>query len=837
MGTCMKAKIFLYLSIKTKVALFTLLIFMVGIWSLMSYARRELRGDLQHLIFEHQFATVSILASDINTELDDRLKALGKVASKITPATLGDAASMQAFLEARPAFQGMFNNGVFVTRLDGTVRAEVPLSVGRLGGDYSDRDFIAGALKGKTTIGKPVIGRKLHVPLFAMAAPIRDTDGKVIGALVGSVDLSKPNFLEKIAGNRFGKTGGYILAAPQHKLFVTASDKSYSMRPIPAPGINPLMDRYLRGFEGSGSVVDARGVAVLSSARQIPVAGWVIIVRIPVEEAFAPIRAMQCRMRLAAVILTLLAGGLTWWLLKRQLSPVFDTLKTLSAISDANLPVNPLPIVQQDEVGQLISGFNHLLEALAQREVALKESEATTRKSEERYRQLFQNQPAGYALHEILSDAEGKPCDYRFIEVNTAFEKLTGLTAIEILGKAQSEVMPNRDAFWVETYGRVAQTGKSVTFENFSEESNRYYQISAYAPEPGTCATVFLDITDRKRAERENQEREQQSQQNQRLESLGVLAGGIAHDFNNILAIIMGYCSLAKMSDDSAKENIPQIERAAERAAELCGQMLAYAGKSPFVVAPVNMGALVDEMVKMLKATTSQNAVITDTISADIPFIQGDASQIRQIVMNLIINASEAIGEARGEIRVSLATAMVEAGPADKDHLGRRMPAGRYLCLQVADTGCGMDEGTKGRIFEPFYTTKFTGRGLGMSAVLGIITAHNGSLQLFSQPGRGTTVKVFLPVRESDLVAVEPTPETISTPWRGSGTILVAEDEAQVLMIMELMLEELGFTVLAATNGFEALELFQENAAEILLVVTDMGMPGMDGYELFRELK
>ena len=165
------------------------------------------------------------------------------------------------------------------------------------------------------------------------------------------------------------------------------------------------------------------------------------------------------------------------------------------------------------------------------------------------------------------------------------------------------------------------------------------------------------------------------------------------------------------------------------------------------------------------------------------------------------------------------------------------MPAGRYLCLQVADTGCGMDEGTKGRIFEPFYTTKFTGRGLGMSAVLGIITAHNGSLQLFSQPGRGTTVKVFLPVRESDLVAVEPTPETISTPWRGSGTILVAEDEAQVLMIMELMLEELGFTVLAATNGFEALELFQENAAEILLVVTDMGMPGMDGYELFRELK
>lgn len=346
-----------------------------------------------------------------------------------------------------------------------------------------------------------------------------------------------------------------------------------------------------------------------------------------------------------------------------------------------------------------------------------------------------------------------------------------------------------------------------------------------------------LDITERKKGEEEKRAFEQQIQQIQKLESLGVLSGGIAHDFNNILAIIIGNCSLAEMNYESAGNYIPVIKKAAERAAELCRQMMAYAGIAPFSQSLVIMWLLVDDVVNMLQATIGQNVTIKTNYSLDTPSIIGDTSQLRQIVMNLIINAAEAIGEAQGEVCVSLSKAEIKAGEPVRDHLGTAIPAGIYLCLDVSDNGCGMAEETRRRIFEPFFTTKFTGRGLGMSAVLGILKAHNGALQLFSQLGEGSTFKAYLPV-QSDATVVEESPqEVVPAVWRGSGTILLVEDEEQITLIAKTMLQALGFAVIGAANGREALELYRENVADISLVVTDIGMPVMDGYELFRELK
>jgi CheY-like chemotaxis protein len=247
---------------------------------------------------------------------------------------------------------------------------------------------------------------------------------------------------------------------------------------------------------------------------------------------------------------------------------------------------------------------------------------------------------------------------------------------------------------------------------------------------------------------------------------------------------------------------------------------------------------LVDEMVTMLKSTLPQNAVIKPDLSSNIPSIEGDASQLRQIIMNLIINASEAIGTEHGEIKVSLARTTVIAGQVDKDYNGKVIPPGGYICLEVTDNGCGMDEETKWRIFEPFYTTKFVGRGLGMSAVLGIIKSHGGALQLHSQLGQGTTFKVYLPVPKKDSTEDGDHKQSIpSSPWKGSGTILLVEDEDQVRSIANKMLTNFGFTVLEAVNGKEGLDLYQKNATDVTLVMTDMGMPVMDGYELCNELK
>ncbi|MEI6207417.1 MAG: ATP-binding protein [Desulfuromonadales bacterium] len=444
--------------------------------------------------------------------------------------------------------------------------------------------------------------------------------------------------------------------------------------------------------------------------------------------------------------------------------------------------------------------------------------------------------PAGY----FHIDLEG-----RFLDVNNAWLRMHGYDSPEeVIGKHFSMIQVDSGSYSALAHLDELQRGVAIPYGEFSsrrKDGSVGHHIFSAHPVVHVGNIVgfewfIIDISERKRLEEDKLLLQQQFQQAQKLESLGVLAGGIAHDFNNILAIIIGYCSLVRMDYETSEEYIPHIETAAQRAAALCRQMLTYAGKTQSVLAQVDMKEIVAEMLTMLKATISRNVSIRADLSDAIPHINGDASQLRQVVMNLIINASEAIGEAQGVIQVSLTRTELKAGQSDKDYNGSIIPAGHYICLEVTDSGCGMDDETRRRIFEPFYTTKFTGRGLGMSALLGIITAHKGALQLSSQPGHGSTFKVYLPLQIS--VAEDGSPQLAAQlSWRGSGTILLAEDEEQVALILKTMLKSLGFTVIEAADGKEAVELYKKHAVDITLVVTDMGMPVMDGYELFRVLK
>ena len=454
--------------------------------------------------------------------------------------------------------------------------------------------------------------------------------------------------------------------------------------------------------------------------------------------------------------------------------------------------------------------------------------------SEERFKKMFSHHSAVMLLIE--------PESGKIIDANLAAERFYGYSHEELLSTDINHINTlTPELIALERQAAINENRNHFIFQHrLSDGEIRTVEVYSTPITVNNSTLLFSivqDITARKRAEAEKQELEQQFQHTQKLESLGVLSGGIAHDFNNILAIIIGYCGLIKMDYETAERYIPSIETAAERAAGLCRQMLAYAGKAQLAKSKVNMVSKVDEIVNMLKSTLPRNAVIRTDLSAEIPIIEGDASQLTQVAMNLIINASEAIGTEQGEVDVSLDRITILSGKSYEDYHGKPIPPGEYVCLEVTDNGCGMDEKTKWRIFEPFYTTKFPGRGLGMSAVLGIIKSHNGALQLFSQLGHGTTFKVYLPVPKKDSTEDGDHQHVTSQPWQGSGTILLVEDEDQVRLIAKALLIKIGFTVLEAVNGKEALELYQKNATDITLVMTDMGMPIMDGYELFSELK
>ena len=281
----------------------------------------------------------------------------------------------------------------------------------------------------------------------------------------------------------------------------------------------------------------------------------------------------------------------------------------------------------------------------------------------------------------------------------------------------------------------------------------------------------------------------------QKLESLGILAGGIAHDFNNILAGIMGYAELALARlppSDPIRSEIEEIDKASRRAADLTRQMLAYAGKGTFIIAPLNLSRIVEDNKNMLAMSVSKKAGLKYNLAADVPAIQADPGQVTQVLMNLVINASEALGEQSGVITIATGTHQCDGttpsptplSPAAGERgrgempgtgLARYVPAGLYVFLEVADTGCGMDNETLGKIFDPFFSTKFTGRGLGLAAVQGIVRSHKGAIQVSSQSGQGTTFRILFPAGAFPLPPVQSEPAAPS--WHGTGLVLIVDDE------------------------------------------------------------
>ena len=467
---------------------------------------------------------------------------------------------------------------------------------------------------------------------------------------------------------------------------------------------------------------------------------------------------------------------------------------------------------------------------LRQTAVALEKESGAVRQSEEQLR-LVTN-----ALPVCIAYADSQQ---RYLFNNKTYEDWFGRTSDQLKGLTIKEVL-GEQAY------EAALSGRRISYEASVPLGGKQRDILAeYIPhvnpqgEVKGYVALVTDITELKRAEEQRRTLESRVQHSQKLESLGVLAGGIAHDFNNLLVGMLGNADLALMEmppESPGRDQIEDVSRSAQRAAELTRQMLAYSGKGKFVVKPLNLSRVVEEMAHLLEVSIAKNVILKYDFDADLPSVEADATQLRQIIMNLIINASEAIGEKSGV--VSIRTGVIEADKAylSETYLDDDLPEGYYVYLEVADTGCGMDAETKSKIFDPFFTTKFTGRGLGLAATLGIVRGHRGALKVHTHANRGANFKVLLPCSaqpvERQAEASRSEPE-----WRGQGIVLVVDDEESVRFVAKQILERRGFEVLTAEDGREAAEIFSARADEIVLVLLDLTMPHMDGEETFQRLR
>jgi two-component system cell cycle sensor histidine kinase/response regulator CckA len=355
---------------------------------------------------------------------------------------------------------------------------------------------------------------------------------------------------------------------------------------------------------------------------------------------------------------------------------------------------------------------------------------------------------------------------------------------------------------------------------------------------------VVRDLTEQRRAEEAERENEEALQQAQKLESIGVLAGGIAHDFNNLLTGIMGNAGLARRAiaagrTEQAAVLLRDVIAASERAADLTRQLLAYAGKGRFVIQPVDLCRLVTEVSTLIRASISKKITLVIDVPDDCILIEADRAQLQQLVMNLVINGGEAIGDQSGTLTVRIRTEHFTERRIRPRTEGFPISTGDYVRIDVSDTGQGMDADTRSRIFEPFFTTKFLGRGLGLSAALGIVRGHRGAIGVRSEPGEGTTFTILMPVprdtHRPERISGHTTAIEFDT--QGAGTILVADDEEGVRSLVASVLEDAGYTVELAADGGEAVERLRDLGDRVRLVLLDLTMPILGGAEAATELR
>ncbi len=483
-----------------------------------------------------------------------------------------------------------------------------------------------------------------------------------------------------------------------------------------------------------------------------------------------------------------------------------------------------------------------------------KQAEKALEESREWYRALFESVADAVFVHPVMPD--GTPGS--FIEVNEAACRMLGYSRKELLKLTAYDIDVSEDEIETGDILQKLSQRESIAYERVvAAKDGRRIPVELHAKPVGQkgerlALTIVRDLTERKKTEEARLQMERRLQTVQRLESLGIMAGGIAHDFNNLLMVMQGNIEIAKegLSGETREgKALHASEAAIQQAADLVRQLLAYTGKGHFIVEPVDIAKMIQEVSDMLRSAVPATVKLHFDLTDDLPEVEGDKSRLWQLLSNLVANAAESYDVDQGGVvtisagdRVFEEAYLSETVPDVWVGYDPHFSASRFVFIDVKDSGGGMDAANRKRIFEPFFTTKFQGRGLGLAAVLGIVRGLKGYIWIDSEPNRGTTVRVLLPVGSGAVTVLPeketapPAPAPTETPT-GAGLILLVDDDAQIRHLVQRMLERLGYDTVCASGGAPALEIFCQRREEIDLVLCDLSMPGMSGIEVLENLR
>jgi PAS domain S-box-containing protein len=461
-----------------------------------------------------------------------------------------------------------------------------------------------------------------------------------------------------------------------------------------------------------------------------------------------------------------------------------------------------------------------------------KQVEDALRESEEKLQALFSAMTEMVVLHELVFDENDMPCNYRILDCNQAFCRITGIKKETAIGKTATQLYKTESPPYLDVYAKVALSSEPIEFFTEYAPMEKHFLVSVVSPRQHFFATITSDITEIKHAEVERGKLQTQLNQAQKMESVGRLAGGVAHDFNNMLGVILGHTELALLQADEKHDlysDLKEIQKAAKRSADITKQLLAFARKEIISPKKLDLNDTVESMLNMLRRLIGEDIDLVWKPSAHLWPVKMDPSQIDQILANLCINARDAI-DGVGKLTIETGRKSFDEEYC-KDHPG--FIPGDFMLLAVSDNGCGMDKDTLDNLFEPFFTTKDVGKGtgLGLATVYGIVKQNNGFINVYSEPDQGSTFRIYLP----RLVGDENIGKAVSEKKAAAGgaeTILLVEDEPSIRRMTRMMLERMGYTVLSAATPSEAVEKAKSHSGFIDLLMTDVVMPEMNGRDL-----